>query len=213
MYGRIGEALKDNTQVAALSVNLDELYDQYADGDMERYNDPDFVEGAKKINDLVREGKRSASSLLEYIATSSVLKKLYLDSGDGAWNKVNGKLAAAFFTAAADNPNSALKELHLRRWECIDLSRVQFARLLKKSRTLERLWLNNGIPRTTNHPTNEIEFYSCSPWLPDALLSSQSLEVVQLVKDRRRGFSTAVFQEIAELASVPSVRFTVQYNF
>jgi hypothetical protein len=46
MYGRIGEALKDNTQVAALSVNLDELYDLYSDGDMERYNDPDFVEGA-----------------------------------------------------------------------------------------------------------------------------------------------------------------------
>jgi hypothetical protein len=179
-YHGIGKALKGNTHITAIQVQLGRLYTLEEEVEEECWC-YDYLD-SEEVEDLVEEGAESAEPLLSYIRSCSSLRALKFSIIGKEWNLVNGRLAGLFYQAISDNPRSGLEELQVDKWEEIDIPEEEFSHLLA-TQPLKRLTLRAGVSQTPDIledlETNSLSF--TAPWLNKALHSCPSLEYLSLL--------------------------------
>jgi hypothetical protein len=112
-YVRIGKAIKSNTNITCIRVDLSQLYTCGDDRIDKKYLCYEHMYSST-VNDLFAEGLDNATFLLHYVRTSSVLRRLQL-SNDGQENLalVNGRLAGLFYEAIMENPHCRLDKMRV----------------------------------------------------------------------------------------------------
>jgi hypothetical protein len=160
----VGEALRGNTHVTSLDVNVDNFF---AEDVKQRFRDPSNAESQ------LQRAKECAEHFLQYLRESRELRVArFVDNGDNVcydWNEpeVNGHLVSLFVQAIAENDNSTIHELFFLRWDFVNKSREFVSHLLTTTRSLQRL-------------TIRLSENSQSEWLGESLRSNSSLQYLTL---------------------------------
>jgi hypothetical protein len=172
----VGEALRGNTHVTSLDVNVDNFFETEVGRSR---HDPSNAESQ------LQQATECAAPFLRYLRDSrevSVVNFAGRRRGTCYWDGSNviSRLVGLFVRAITENGDNGIHELRFSKWDYVDKSRDFISRLLKTTRSLQRL---------TIHLSENVR----SEWLGEALRSNASLQSLYLS-------SECVMQDVSDSA-------------